>query len=217
MIKAVLFDMDGLMINTEPLQSQAYEVVLRQYGKDPKFYSTGVIQKVGVREKDNWELIKTAHGLEEDTTVLMTKRGKVYLEILRKNLVPQPGLLHVLKLFKSLNLPMAVASSSVVDHIELVLEGLGVREYFSAVVSGQSVAHGKPAPDIFLEAAKQLGVNPKDCLVLEDAQTGVEAGEAAGATVIAVPNEFTADQDLSSADKIVASLADIDLKMIKAF
>src|SRR5260370_37954975 len=98
MIKAVLFDMDGLMINTEPIQSKAYEVILKEYGKKPIFYKTGVVQKVGVREKDNWELIKTAHGLEEDTTVLMEKRGKVYLEVLKKNLTPQPGLIGLLRM-----------------------------------------------------------------------------------------------------------------------
>lgn len=214
MIRAALCDMDGLMINTEPIQSEAYETILKEYGKDPQFYPTGVIQKVGVREKDNWELIKTTYGLEEDITVLMEKRGKVYLKVLKQNLIPQPGLIDLLKLLHSHNVKMAVASSSVLDHIEMILEGLGIREYFDTIVSGQFVPRGKPHPDIFLEAASKLGINPKDCLVLEDAQTGIEAGKAAGAKVIAVPNEFTSDQDMSKADAVVPSLEKVTWELI---
>lgn len=215
MPEAILFDMDGLMINTEPIQSKAYEVILREYGKQPIFYNTGVIQKVGVREKDNWELIKTAHGLEEDTAILMGKRGKIYLEILEQNLIPQPGLLDLITMLNTHNIKMAVASSSALDQIEAVLGGLGIRQHFAAVVSGQFVPRGKPYPDMFLEAAKKLAVNPKNCVVLEDAQTGVEAGKAAGAIVIAVPNEFTADQDVSKADLVVSSLYDITWEKLK--
>lgn len=201
--------MDGLMINTEPIQSKAYEIILKEYGKEPIFYKTGVVQKVGVREKDNWELIKTSHGLEEDTTVLMEKRGKVYLDVIRKNLIPQPGLINLIEMLRKHGIKMAVASSSVLDHIEMILEGLGIREYFEVIVSGQFVPRGKPYPDIFLEAAMKLEVNPADCVVLEDAQTGVVAGKAAGSKVIAVPNQFTADQDMSKADKILSSLEDV--------
>lgn len=215
MLEAVLFDMDGVLINTEPIQSKAFEVVLREYGKQPIFNKTGVIQKVGVREKDNWDFIKTIHGLEEDTAVLMKKRGKIFLDLLGQKLTPQPGLMNLLLMLDKHHIKMAVASSSAFGHIETVLSGLNIRQYFAAVVSGQFLPRGKPYPDIFIEAAKELAVNPRYCLVLEDSQTGVEAGKAAGAKVIAVLNEFTVDQDISKADLVIPSLQDITWEKLK--
>lgn len=218
MIKAVLFDMDGLMINTEPLQSRAYEIILRKYDKEPIFYPTGVIQKVGVREKDNWGLIKASHGLDMDISILIEQRGKIYASILRKNLSPQPGLIDLINSLHDNKIIMAVASSSTPDQIAIVLEGLDIRQRFSAVVSGQSVERGKPYPDIFLETARQLDIDPQNyqnCIVLEDAQTGVEAGKAAGMKVIAVPNEFTADQDVSKADLVLSSLKDVNWERLR--
>lgn len=215
MLEAVLFDMDGVIINTEPIQSKAFEVVLREYGKQPIFNKTGVIQKVGVREKENWDFIKTVHGLEEDTTILMRKRSKIFLEMLGQKLTPQLGLMDLVLMLDKHHIKMAVASSSAFDHIETVLSGLDIRRYFTAVVSGQFVPRGKPYPDIFIEVAKELAVNPRYCLVLEDSQTGVEAGKAAGAKVIAVPNEFTVDQDISKADLVISSLQDITWEKLK--
>src|SRR5207248_6005306 len=101
---------------------------------------------------------------------------------------------------------MAVASSSTLEHINVVLVGLQVTNFFDAVVSAHTIVHGKPAPDIFLLAAAQLDVAPKDCVVFEDAQSGVEAGNSAGAKVIAVPNAFTKSHDHSKADIVVRSL-----------
>ena len=112
---------------------------------------------------------------------------------------------------------MAVASSSTPEHISVVLEGLQVTGFFDVVVSAHTIKHGKPAPDIFLLAAERLGVDPKDCVVLEDAQSGVEAGRAAGTKVIAVPNAFTASHDFSKADTVVHSLEEIDWRMLSSF
>jgi beta-phosphoglucomutase family hydrolase len=216
MIKAALFDMDGLMINTEPLQSQAYEAVLRDYGKTPIFNSEGVIQAVGVREKDNWELIKKSHGLDEETEGLIQKRASVYMDILKKNITAQPGLIDLLKLLKQHGIRMAVASSSTLEQINVVLNGLNIASYFDAVVSAHTIAHGKPAPDIFLLAAKRVGVDPRDCVVFEDAQSGVEAGKAAGAMVIAVPNAFTKSHDYLKADMTIGSLTEVGWDMLTA-
>jgi HAD superfamily hydrolase (TIGR01509 family) len=216
MIKAALFDMDGLMVNTEPLQSQAYEAVLVSHGKQPQLNAEGVVQAVGVREKDNWELIKKSHDLNQDTSALIEQRAGLYMNILKQNLVPQPGLIDLLKLLKQHHIKMAVASSSTPEHIKILLEGLQVADFFDAVVSAHTITHGKPAPDIFLLAAAQLGVDPKDCVVLEDAQSGVEAGRAAEAKVIAVPNDFTKSHDHSKADIVVRSLEEIDWKLLSS-
>lgn len=210
MITAALFDMDGLMINTEPLQSRAYEKILRDLGKEPILNAEGVVQAVGVREKDNWELIKRSHGFEEATEQLVKKRAAVYMVMLKENITAQPGLVELLALLKRHGVKMAVASSSTLPQINIVLEGLNVAGYFDVVVSAHTIKHGKPAPDIFLLAAKRLRVDPKDCVVFEDAESGVRAGKAAGAKVVAVPNEFTKSHDHSQADLVVQSLTDIN-------
>lgn len=214
-MQAVIFDMDGLMINTEPLQSKAYEEILREYGKDPIFYPSGVVQKVGVREDENWEIIKKRHTLSENTDVLIQKRQKKYLDLLHKNITPQPGLLALIELLRNHGLKLAVASSSDKNQILLVLNGLNIRQHFSVIISSHEVPHGKPAPDVFIETAKQLQVSSEACLILEDAESGIIAAKAAHIKVIAVPNKFTKDQDVSEANLIVSSLTQITWEKIK--
>ena len=214
MIQAAIFDMDGLMINTEPLQSQAYEHVLKLFGKIPQYYPSGVVQKVGVKEKDNWEIMKQMYGITESVDDLVEKRRPVYFELLKENVTPQPGLFQLLSILHEHQIPMAVASSSHKHQILLVLETLNIQHYFSAIVSSEDVTRGKPAPDIFLKAAQELNVQPQNCVVFEDAHSGVEAGNAAHMKVIAVPNDFTRDHDMSKADKIVSSLEEIDWPLI---
>lgn len=214
-LKAAIFDMDGLMINTEPLQSQAYGAVLHEYGIEPTPYSSGVIQKVGVREDENWEMLKEKYHLNENTKVLIDQRYKVYDALLRKNLHAQPGLEQLLELLATNHIPMGVASSSPLEHIHLVLNGLKIEKYFSAITSSFEVPHGKPSPDVYLKAVEKLSVEPDACIVFEDAESGVTAAKAAGMKVIAVPNEFTKDQDVSKADNIVSSLQDVTWEMIE--
>ncbi len=95
-----------------------------------------------------------------------------------------------------------------------ILKTLGVEKYFTVIVSGESVPRHKPAPDIFIEAARQLNVRPEDCVVLEDSQSGVEAAKAACMNVIAVPNQFTKSQDFRNANVVVTSLEKIDTAQI---
>jgi len=120
----------------------------------------------------------------------------------------------LLALLKKNNFSIAVASSSVMNHIEMIISGLKIQSYFQVVVSGQFVKRGKPYPDINLEAARQLHVKPEDCLVLDDAQSGVESAKRGNMKIIAVPNKFTINQTFSSADLIVDSLDKIDLDLI---
>lgn len=214
MIKAVIFDMDGLMIDSEDLQSRAFEIVVKQYKIKPILLSNELIQEAGVNEKSNWEMIKKKHNLVEKTEVLIKKRNPVILDLMKKFVVPKTGLINLINLLKENKIVLAVASSTGIEHIKAVLNKLMIINEFKVIVSGQFVKNSKPAPDIFLEAAKQLGVKPNKCLVLEDAESGVEAGYSAGMKVIAVPNKFTKNHNLSKANLIVNSLNDIDWNII---
>ena len=209
MIKAVIFDMDGLMIETEHLQSISYEEVIKEYGKKPIINENGIVHPVGITARNIWKLLKDKYSIKEDVEILLSKKQKKYIEILKEQIIAKKGLLKLIKILKAHNIKMAVASSSVLEHIKLIVSKLGVRQYFSVLISSEDLKRGKPYPDIFLKAAQNLDVKPSKCLVLEDAEPGVIAGKRANMKVIAVPNQYTKSHNLSKADLIVDSLEDI--------
>jgi beta-phosphoglucomutase-like phosphatase (HAD superfamily) len=112
------------------------------------------------------------------------------------------------------NLKIAIGSSSNREYIEIALRTFGFADDFDLIVSGKDVPHGKPAPDIYLKAAHDLGVNPMNYLVLEDTSAGVTAARSTGMKVIAIPNAYTAGSDFSNADTMVSSLGAIDMELI---
>lgn len=213
-IKAVIFDMDGLMIDSEPIQSKSFESVLTEYGIQPEYQKNGLIQIIGVRAGDNWKRIKELHQIPESIDVLLEKKQKTYIELLKENIKPSDGLIDLLKLLREQDLKMAIASSSSMEHIMLIINSLEISDYFDEIVSGDDVVNGKPDPEIFLKAAENLNIPPEHCLVLEDAETGVQAAHAAGMKIIAVPTHHTLSHNFSKADIIIKSLADIDMRML---
>ncbi len=214
MIQAIIFDMDGLMIETEHLQSQAYEQVLRSYGVNLEFNNEGVVHRVGISGVDNFTFLKQKYNINESIEVLLDKKQTIYRAILSNNIVPKPGLLSLIETIKHAGLKLAVASSSSLEDIMFVLKHIGITDVFDVVVSGENVAQHKPAPDIFIEAARRLNADPRTCVVLEDSQSGVEAANAAHMKVITVPNQYTKSHNFSKADVVVTSLEKINLDII---
>ena len=109
---------------------------------------------------------------------------------------------------------LALASSSYPDSVEGVLAGLGIAHYFQVIVTGLDVPQVKPAPDIFLAAAEQLGATPSQCVVLEDAEKGVIAASRAGMRCIAIPNHHTGHHDFSKATRVCSSLNEVSLELL---
>lgn len=216
MIKAVIFDMDGLMIDSEPIQSKSFEAVLKEYGVVPEYQKNGLIQILGVHSGGNWQILKDKHQIDESVETLLKKKTLAYTDLLKTNITPKQGLIKLLKYLEKESITMAIASSSPLNQIKFILHKLNLSNYFKVVVSGEDVERGKPHPDVFLEAAKQLKTKPEFCLILEDAETGVIAGKAAGMKVIAVQNNYTKNQDHSKADRIVNSLLKIDDELFKS-
>lgn len=210
MIKAVIFDMDGLMIDSEPIHSRSFEMIIKDYGYEPIFHDNGLVQKVGIKSKENWEFLKDRHGIREDTDILVRKKREIYYEILKEYIKPMPGLLKLVSELKNQKVKLAVASSSAIAQIELVLKELGIYEDFDIVVSGEWVEKSKPHPEIYILTAKNLGVEPKDCVALEDSIAGVTSAFEAGVKVVAVPTSATEKEDFSKANLRVSSLEDIN-------
>lgn len=210
MIKAIIFDMDGLIIDSEPIQSRAFEAIIKQCGKKPVMNKDGVVQTIGIGDKQNLVVMKKKYRIKEDVNKLVERRNRIYVKLLRKSLKAMPDFYALIKAARKNGLKTAIASSSARMQVNAVVSGLKIS--VDATVSGDETKRPKPYPDIFLLAAKKLGVNPGSCIVLEDSGPGVEAAKRANMKVIAVPNEFTKKHDFSKADMIVGSLKDINME-----
>lgn len=204
-LEALLFDLDGLLVDSEPTWFEVEGGFLAQLG----FVWTRQEAEacMGQGTPNTLRVWQQKHGIEidieRDTETILTR------VIERASDMPlKPGAWELLELARSLRLPMAVASSSRRRLIQAVLSAKSIDSYFSAVVSGQDVERGKPAPDIFLRAASLLGKPIERCLVLEDALAGVRAARAAGAPVIAVPSIADA-QFAALATAVVGSLHEV--------
>jgi len=206
MIKAVIFDMDGVIVDSEPLHEQADNGVLNEFGKSMS--KEEAIKYVGVSDEVVYSELKKKHKLPLSVEELIKKKFEIDVKLLKEKSEPMP---HAIELVKQLSrsYKLAVASSSERVKIRIVLSRLKIEQYFSVLVSAEEVAESKPQPGVYLETAKRLGVNPDRCLVIEDSASGIEAAKKAGMTVIAVPNNYTKHQDLSAADKIVNNLEEI--------
>lgn len=214
-IKAVIFDMDGLMIDSEPYHQKAFDQVLRKYGSS---LSTEENNKyVGLGDTAAAVDIISRKKLQITVEDLLAQKESVYLELLQSSITANEGLLDLLVFLKRNTILSAIASGSSVTEIEAVIKHLYIETFFDFYCSSTQVPQRKPAPDIFLYAAKHLGVSPSECVVLEDAPSGLRAGKAANIPVIIVPSNETKDKDFSTADHIVSSLCDVPELLAKYY
>jgi len=211
MITTVIFDLDGLLADTEPLHCRAYQDALQSEGAsltEADYIEHWVRSGKGIAD---WVAL---HGLNVDPLALRVKKSARYLELLASSLRPMDGALELLKVLYG-NKTLALASSSYQDAVDGVLEGLNIAHYFKAIVTGLDVPRVKPAPDIFLTAARRVGVVSSECVVIEDAEKGVLAAYQAGMSCIAVPNAHTRHHDFSKASRVCSSLNEITLQSIE--
>jgi HAD superfamily hydrolase (TIGR01509 family) len=203
-IKAVIFDLDGLMVDSEPLAKEAWRTFVARFGH--ALDQETVDAMLGLRLMDSAHVIKKRYALPLSIEQIASQRSEVFLESLPGNLQPMPGLRELIDAVDGRLLRRAVATSSPAFYAPLALAEIGVAEGFEVIVTGDMVAKGKPAPDIYLATAKALGLPPVDCLALEDSPNGIRAAKAAGMRCVAVPNDLSAGLDLREADAICSSL-----------
>ena len=211
-LKGVIFDMDGVLVLSEPIIAAAAIRMFAEKGFEVRREEFRPF--IGMGEDRFIGGVAEARGIPLDPEKDKAKTYALYLEMIRGNLTPLPGVVDFVAGCKRLRFKIAVASSA--DEIKAVanLNEIGLPpEGFDAVVSGSQVARKKPAPDIFLEAARRLGLDPRDCLVVEDAISGVNAAKSAGARCLAVTTSFDRQQ-LAAADWIVDSLAEVPAEVL---
>src|SRR3989344_281511 len=205
MTKAVLIDLDGLLINSEELYLEANKI----YFKDFEF--TEDLHKQGTGKKfELW--IKTVipdSVINQSGEDILKQRNKIFFELVKRSLKLMPGAEHFLKLVKD-HYKTALVTSSKREYVNLVFEIISIEKYLDVIITGETVVYGKPDPECYLEDAKSLNVTPEECVVVEDAPSGIMAGKNAGMKVIAVPSYFVKDSpEIRKADLVVNSLEDI--------
>ncbi len=211
-IRAVIWDLDGVIIDSADEHRRAWQHLAREEGvsfTDADFWST-----FGWRNDD---ILAAKWGplTPDEARALADRKEEYYRELIRETAAPLPGAMELMRGLHEAGFPQALASSAPVENIRLISDVLGLEHYLSALVSGETVPRGKPAPDIFLAAAKALGIDPANCLVIEDAVAGVEAAHAAGMRCIAVAGNRDLP-GLRKAELMVKSLTEVDVERIRA-
>jgi HAD superfamily hydrolase (TIGR01509 family) len=208
MIEAVIFDLDGVLVDSEPLQFEAYAEILTGYGKTL------------TREDfiEHWigqgRLAEHLRRYDIDAPVEEVRRAKndLYMKFIQDRMKLRPGIEGLVRRL-SREMPVAVASSAHPDSVNAVLERFELRPFFTVVLTSADVTHNKPDPEIYVRASEMLGVPPSGCLVFEDSRPGVLSAKRAGMMVIALPHDFTLHQDLSPADLVICDLRNLRLRL----
>ncbi|MEW9698942.1 HAD family hydrolase [Paenibacillus sp. SI8] len=199
-VEAVIFDMDGVLVDTEPLYFQIEKDSFRHFGIDVD--ESEHHGYVGVTLENMWQQIIHRHGLATplEEVLLHHKSNVVQFITAYADLQPIVQVESWIQWLQERDIPITVASSSSIRLIDIILNKAGLKPYFPNAISGEQVMQGKPAPDIFLHAAAELGIAPSRCLVIEDSHHGVKAAKAAGMLCIGYQNPGSGLQDLSEAD-----------------
>jgi HAD superfamily hydrolase (TIGR01509 family) len=202
--QAVVFDLDGLMFDTEALFFRVSCEVLRARGK---VFTPEMMQAmIGRRAVDAGHSLKTLGGLEEPAELLLSEVRERFMALLDTAVHPTPGLFELLEHLRRKGLPLAVATSSRRAFAERLLSQHGLLDRFAFVLTSEDVTRGKPDPEIYRSAAERFGISPGSMLVLEDSAAGVEAAKEAGAFAVGVPHEHSPASGLVCADLLVERL-----------
>jgi HAD superfamily hydrolase (TIGR01509 family) len=206
-VDAVIFDMDGVLVDSEPLHTHATKLLLADCGVD--WDERESADYIGLTDVESFAALTLRHGLSGDPRDLATRWTERAVPLLR-HARPMPGVPAVPLTLRERGYRLALASSSSRPRvIAATLDAIGARSLFEVVVSGTEVPRGKPSPDVFLEAARRLDIPPARCLVIEDSRHGVTAARAAGMRCIAIPCATTAHQDFAHATTRLTSLSDV--------
>ncbi len=225
MLRAIIFDFDGVVADSEPIHLAVFQRVLGEAGflLSPEEYYAAYL---GYDDRGCFRAFLTAHGTPpSDKTIddLVARKARAYLDHIKQNLVIFPGVRELVREAASRH-RLAIASGALRHEIEYILDCAGIRKAFEHITSAEDVRHGKPDPEPFIHAMASLNrasrpgqyrLVPGNCLVIEDSIPGIRAARAAGMKVLAVTNTHTV-QDLHEADAMTHSLADVRLPELEA-
>lgn len=206
---AFLFDNDGVLIDSSELHWQAWQLLMKE---EPAFSMTHAEFVHGFGKRNDLILKDSASSLPQERHKELAERKEALFRVCARGKVELlSGMEGFLQEVKRADIPRIIASSTPPENLDMFISSTVLGEYFTHYVSAESVPHGKPAPDVFVEAAHQLGFKPSDCIVFEDAPAGIAAGKAAGAFVVAMA---TTHNQLEGYDMLYRGPSDLDLREI---
>ncbi len=210
-VKAVIFDMDGVIIDSEPIHSRVKMDTFAHFGIP--FNEADLAAYMGRTSGAIFRETLAKYGRTDiNPQDMAAYKHAHYLEILQSGeIAPVEGTVDLIKSLHAAGMPLALATSSNVRVMNTVLDSFAIRSYFSSILSGGELPESKPNPAIYLLSAERLGVAPADCLVIEDTTNGILAAKRAGMYCVAYRNPHSGQQDLTEADEIVDSFAEIEI------
>jgi sugar-phosphatase len=215
MFKAAIFDLDGLLIDSEPLWRQAESATFRKYGVD--LNETMVGETMGLRTHDvvkYWQARFPQADLPND--VVATDIDNAFIELVIRGAIPKEGAFNTINICQTNGLQLAIASSSSMRIIDAAIKGLGLEARFDIACSAENEEHGKPHPAVYHSAIRALGVAPDDCICFEDSLTGLRSAKAAGLCCVAVPDPEQRDQPgFAVANLTLNTLADFSVSTLR--
>ena len=215
MIDAVVFDLDGLLLDSEQVWDEVRERLTRERGG--RWHEGATRDMMGMSSVEWSRYMHERLGLPEPAAEINAEVVRRMLERYRERLPLLPGAVEAVRRLAA-RWPLGLASSSNRELIELALEAAGIAELFRVTVSSEEVERGKPAPDVYVEAAKRLGIAPERAVAVEDSHNGILSARAAGMRVIAVPNPHfpPRPEALAEADVVLGSLAELTPDVVEA-
>jgi HAD superfamily hydrolase (TIGR01509 family) len=212
--RAVIFDLDGVLWDGEPLYHEAFNVLLEPYGYHLTKDDYDSI--IGLSVEGAWDWVRRRFELSMPPADFLRAYNETVLRLLQRPVEPLPGVRALIGDLRHRGVPVAVASTSLRAWVDATLRGLDLEGAFDAVVSATEVANGKPAPDLYLAAAARLNIPPERCLAVEDTGPGIAAAKAAGMFAVQLRAASTALPPLPEADLVLDSLTDFDLSLVDA-
>ncbi len=212
MLQAVIFDMDGVLIDSEPYSVAANKAILPCFGLKPEVFDKGNF--IGTSVKFYIDTINKTYGTKIEYAEYEKLKQQKYCELAHGKIKPSPGVVKLLNSLIKEGIRIAVASSGSKKKVAFNLAESGLSHYFKLVVTGEHVRDSKPNPEIYLLTARGLGLDPAECVAVEDSVHGVKSARAAGMGCLAVANSFP-EKQLKEANLIVQSLNDVTPEMLR--
>ena len=220
-MKAVIFDMDGVIVDTNPHHRIAWREYYQRYGKT--LSDADFIEHVSGKHNDAilGHLFAGQDLTNEDAKRLAHEKEALFRELYRPVITPVAGLMPFLQALKAANIRLAVATSAPVENLDFVMDALGIRSYFDALLNESMVSRPKPDPEIYQKAMTMLGVEPVDSVIFEDSMTGIQAARASGASVIGMATTQSPDELRPFVDDVVRDFTEMTLnrltQLVKVF
>ena len=217
MKKAVIFDMDGVLVDNRDYHIEAFNRMFARHGLSATYDQ--MLRSFG---KTNQRIFDDTFGpgrfSAQEIAAMGAEKEEIYRQLFDPDIAPAPGLVPLLEGLKARGIRIAVGSSGPRRNVEYVLERCRIAAYFDAIADGEMISRSKPDPEVFLLAASLLDVPPADCIVFEDAVVGIQAGKSAGMAVIAMSTTLPKEMLQGAGyDRLIASFTEIDASIVEQF